>query len=378
MPGQKTRMWTYGGCFPGPTIRRPAGERTAVTFLHELPRSAGELTVHLHGGHNRTQFDGQPGGLTPSHAASLLLRHPPRPLAAAVGQRRPDRAGGEADLRLRPGRGRPARARRLPVVPRPPPRPHRPQRLARPGRDVDRRRRVRGGPAAAERRARPAADDRRPLLRPPQPADQPLHQPPPARRRDRRPLGPRQRRPHAPPPGQRPALPAAHPQRLAVPLLQPLPLQRRAADPDRHRQRPDAAAGAPRRGDDRAGRAGRAGGRLRRRGGRERRAAQRATPRRQEPARRPHLRRRADAVPRRFAAPPRPHARAAQAAPAAGLDEARLAQARANLGDLDRRRLQDHLADQRPHLQPGPRRRPARSWARSRPGRSSTAPTSPT
>ena len=82
MPGQKTRMWTYGGCFPGPTIRRPAGERTEVTFLHELPRSAGELTVHLHGGHNRTQFDGQPGGLTPSHARLVLLRHPARPLAA--------------------------------------------------------------------------------------------------------------------------------------------------------------------------------------------------------------------------------------------------------------------------------------------------------
>jgi FtsP/CotA-like multicopper oxidase with cupredoxin domain len=29
-----------------------------------LPPQAGELSVHLHGGHNRTQFDGQPGGLT--------------------------------------------------------------------------------------------------------------------------------------------------------------------------------------------------------------------------------------------------------------------------------------------------------------------------
>jgi spore coat protein A, manganese oxidase len=76
MPGQKTRMWTYGGCFPGPTIRRPAGERTSITFMHELPGSAGELTVHLHGGHNRTQFDGQPGGLTPSHAASLYCDIP--------------------------------------------------------------------------------------------------------------------------------------------------------------------------------------------------------------------------------------------------------------------------------------------------------------
>ena len=43
MPGAPTRMWTYGGSFPGPTIRRPAGRRTEVTFHHELPRSAGEL-----------------------------------------------------------------------------------------------------------------------------------------------------------------------------------------------------------------------------------------------------------------------------------------------------------------------------------------------
>jgi FtsP/CotA-like multicopper oxidase with cupredoxin domain len=76
MPGRPTRMWTYGGSFPGPTIRRPAGHRTEVTFRHELPRSAGELSVHLHGGHNRTQFDGQPGGLTPSHARSFYCDIP--------------------------------------------------------------------------------------------------------------------------------------------------------------------------------------------------------------------------------------------------------------------------------------------------------------
>jgi spore coat protein A len=76
LPGVKTRMWTYGGTFPGPTVRRPAGKRTAVTFEHRLPRAAGELTVHLHGGHNRSEFDGQPGGLTPSHARSLYCRIP--------------------------------------------------------------------------------------------------------------------------------------------------------------------------------------------------------------------------------------------------------------------------------------------------------------
>src|SRR5262249_13764658 len=54
LPGRPTRMWTYGGVFPGPTIRRPAGRRTEVEFEHRLPRKAGELTVHLHGGHNRS------------------------------------------------------------------------------------------------------------------------------------------------------------------------------------------------------------------------------------------------------------------------------------------------------------------------------------
>jgi len=76
LPGEKTRMWTYAGTFPGPTIRRPAGRRTSVTFHHQLPAAAGELTVHLHGGHNRTQFDGQPGGLTASHPRSYYCRIP--------------------------------------------------------------------------------------------------------------------------------------------------------------------------------------------------------------------------------------------------------------------------------------------------------------
>jgi FtsP/CotA-like multicopper oxidase with cupredoxin domain len=76
LPGQKTRLWTFGGSFPGPTIRRRAGRRTRVTFHHKLPEKVGELTVHLHGGHNRTQFDGQPGGLTKSQPASLYCQIP--------------------------------------------------------------------------------------------------------------------------------------------------------------------------------------------------------------------------------------------------------------------------------------------------------------
>jgi spore coat protein A, manganese oxidase len=71
LPGRKTRMWTYDGSFPGPTIRRPAGEQTRVTFSHHLPAKAGELSVHLHGGHNTSADDGQPGGLTRAHPRSL-------------------------------------------------------------------------------------------------------------------------------------------------------------------------------------------------------------------------------------------------------------------------------------------------------------------
>jgi spore coat protein A len=76
LPGRKTRMWTYDGTFPGPTIRRPAGEHTKVTFLHQLPSNVGELTVHLHGGHSRSRFDGQPGGLTRSHRRSYYCNIP--------------------------------------------------------------------------------------------------------------------------------------------------------------------------------------------------------------------------------------------------------------------------------------------------------------
>jgi spore coat protein A, manganese oxidase len=49
--------------------------------------------VHLHGGHNRTQFDGQPGGLTESHPISLFCRIPTGLSAKASGN----------DLLLEPG-----------------------------------------------------------------------------------------------------------------------------------------------------------------------------------------------------------------------------------------------------------------------------------
>lgn len=60
LPGSPTQMWTFGGTFPGPTIRRPAGATTHVTFKNELPESAGSLTIHNHGAHVAAADDGQP------------------------------------------------------------------------------------------------------------------------------------------------------------------------------------------------------------------------------------------------------------------------------------------------------------------------------
>ncbi|MDQ3759036.1 MAG: multicopper oxidase family protein [Actinomycetota bacterium] len=96
LPGRKTEMWTYGGSFPGPTIRRPSGEPTRVTFRHELPRRAGELSVHLHGGHNTSEDDGQPGGLTASQ---------PRSFYCDISPSLSNRASGN-DLLIKPGNAR--------------------------------------------------------------------------------------------------------------------------------------------------------------------------------------------------------------------------------------------------------------------------------
>ena len=58
--GAKTEMWTYGGTYPGPTIIRPAGHDTKVTYVNRLPKKAGSLTVHFHGDHHKSKFDGRP------------------------------------------------------------------------------------------------------------------------------------------------------------------------------------------------------------------------------------------------------------------------------------------------------------------------------
>jgi FtsP/CotA-like multicopper oxidase with cupredoxin domain len=74
--GPKTSMWTYGGSYPGPTIRRPAGKDTRVTFINKLPRSAGAITVHLHGDHHPWQDDGQPDRFLIHHGARRTYDYP--------------------------------------------------------------------------------------------------------------------------------------------------------------------------------------------------------------------------------------------------------------------------------------------------------------
>jgi spore coat protein A, manganese oxidase len=65
--GPRTPMWTYGGTFPGPTIVRRTGRDTRVTFVNHLPRKAGAMTIHQHGGHQTSANDGQP--------TRYLIRH---------------------------------------------------------------------------------------------------------------------------------------------------------------------------------------------------------------------------------------------------------------------------------------------------------------
>jgi FtsP/CotA-like multicopper oxidase with cupredoxin domain len=85
--GPKTRMWTYGGSYPGPTIERPAGAKTTVTYINHLPHYVGDITVHLHGDHHSSASDGQPDshlikpGGRRSYVYPLTERGKPEPAA---------------------------------------------------------------------------------------------------------------------------------------------------------------------------------------------------------------------------------------------------------------------------------------------------------
>nr|BFF25535.1 hypothetical protein GCM10025732_35000 [Glycomyces mayteni] len=60
IPGFATRLWTYGGVFPGPTIEARRGRHTTVLHRNELPVPT---VLHLHGGRTPAASDGYPTDL---------------------------------------------------------------------------------------------------------------------------------------------------------------------------------------------------------------------------------------------------------------------------------------------------------------------------
>ncbi len=60
VPGLPTPAWTYGGVFPGPTLRSVSGRPAVVTHHNRLPHPT---VVHLHGGHTPATSDGYPTDL---------------------------------------------------------------------------------------------------------------------------------------------------------------------------------------------------------------------------------------------------------------------------------------------------------------------------
>jgi FtsP/CotA-like multicopper oxidase with cupredoxin domain len=82
--GPRTQMWTYGGSYPGPTIRRPAGAKTSVTFVNQLPAGIGPVTVHHHGGHQSSADDGQPDSQLISSGGRKTYTYPLTELGRAA------------------------------------------------------------------------------------------------------------------------------------------------------------------------------------------------------------------------------------------------------------------------------------------------------
>ena len=73
--GPLTTMWTYGGSYPGPTIVRPAGHDTKVTFVNKLPTKT-SLSMHFHGDHHAWTADGQPTRFLIGQGKSLTYNFP--------------------------------------------------------------------------------------------------------------------------------------------------------------------------------------------------------------------------------------------------------------------------------------------------------------
>lgn len=57
LPGYQTPVLTFGGDFPGPTIRARAGRKVKLNVRNQLPQ---DTNIHLHGGHVSADNDGYP------------------------------------------------------------------------------------------------------------------------------------------------------------------------------------------------------------------------------------------------------------------------------------------------------------------------------
>ena len=60
VPGKTTPLWTYNGSFPGPTIVANKGRAVSVHVTNQLGEA---MSLHLHGGHQPSIFDGLPNDL---------------------------------------------------------------------------------------------------------------------------------------------------------------------------------------------------------------------------------------------------------------------------------------------------------------------------
>ncbi|MFD7155680.1 multicopper oxidase family protein [Kribbella sp. NPDC059898] len=86
LPGVRTRLWTYGGTFPGPTIESRRGQAITVAHRNELPVPS---VVHLHGGRTPAASDGYPTDLvTPTGWNDMGHgMHDPRAVTSEVTRR---------------------------------------------------------------------------------------------------------------------------------------------------------------------------------------------------------------------------------------------------------------------------------------------------
>jgi spore coat protein A, manganese oxidase len=87
-PGQSTRVITFNGMSPGPTIRARAGRRSVISVHNGLPETTlgaapGTTVIHLHGGHTPAADDGFPTDYI-NPGASRIYTYPNDQLPATL------------------------------------------------------------------------------------------------------------------------------------------------------------------------------------------------------------------------------------------------------------------------------------------------------